>query len=121
MVHLLAGGYVQSKRDQCLFYKGVNSSQFLYLLFRVDDFQALCTTQGLIDEFHAHMEKKYEVTTNVDGLFLGVRITKQDGCYLFSKPHQLRSLFDKWSSNGMEGRRYAEELSCRHRERVSTL
>ena len=82
--HLTAGGYVQSKWDQCLFVKWVSVSNFIYLQFHVDDFTTMGLNQTVIDEFHAHMALKYEVITNVDGMFLGIR----DGYWPFTRPYQ---------------------------------
>ena len=98
---MIAGGYKQSKWDQCLFIKWVSIWSFIYIIFHVDDFKASATDQTIIDEFGDHLKKKYEVTTTKDGMFLGIRIEPQvDGSSVFTKPHQLQAIFDKFLPNG---------------------
>jgi len=108
VAHLKRGGYIQSEWDQCLFYKWESCSSFIYLIFHVDDFMGCGTTTRILDEFYVHMENKYVVTSNVDGVFLGIHIEQHDevndgnfGCaYIFRKPHQLQTIFDKYLPNG---------------------
>ena len=50
------------------------------------------------------MALKYEMATNLDGMFLGNHRTKQDGFWLYSRPYQLQSTIDKWLPNGPEGK-----------------
>ena len=99
--HLKAGGYKQSIWDQCLFVKWVSLFSFIYIVFHVDDFAALGSTDGMIDEFGEHLRSKYEITPNTDGVFLGTRCSRQpDGSMIFTKPHQLEAIFDKWTPDG---------------------
>ena len=99
--HLLAGGYVQSKWDQCLFVKWVSLFSFIYIIFHVDDFKVTASDQGIIDEFGVHLQKKYTVTTTKDGLFLGIRMEEQvDGSFIFTKPYMMQSMFDKFMPDG---------------------
>jgi len=99
--HLIAGGYKQSKWDQCFFVKWFSKFSFIYIIFHVDDFKVSGTDQNIIDEFHNHLNSKYTVTTTKDGLFLGIRIEQQaDGSCIFTKPRLLQSVFDKFLPNG---------------------
>ena len=99
--HLINGGYVQSKWDQCFFIKWTSISSFIYIIVHVDDFKASASQQSLIDEFGDHLKQKYGITTNTDGMFLGVRIEKQlDGSTVFTKPFMLQTLFDKFLPAG---------------------
>jgi hypothetical protein len=104
--HLLAGGYIQSKWDQCLFYKRESWWMYTYLVFHVDDFIGSATSEVLLDEFRRHMKTKYEVTENDEGVFLGIHMEEHgDGAdkkqaYIFRKPHQLQTIFDKHLPNG---------------------
>ena len=103
--HLRAGGYIQSKWDQCLFYKRESDSSYVYLVFHVDDFIGNGTSERILDEFYAHMATKYEVTSNIDGLFLGIQMERygdgsQGVAYIFRKPYQLQNIFDKYLPKG---------------------
>jgi hypothetical protein len=110
VTHLTTAGYVQSKWDQCFFVKWVNESQYIYLIVHVDDFTAFASDQHIIDEFHRHLQSKYEVTTNVDGVFLGIRRTKmENGDCIFSRPYMLQSIFDRWLPSGLDGHRVPGE------------
>lgn len=101
VAHLKLGGYLQSAWDRCLFYKWTSSFCFLYIVFHVDDFFATGTSESMIDEFDEHMSQKYEVTSNMDGVFLGIHMClQQDGSYCFRKPHQLQAIFDMYLPNG---------------------
>ena len=85
------------------FYKWQSAFRFLYIVFLVDDFTTLGRTQLDIDAFHKHMLSKYEITTNTDGAFLGTRCSRQDdGSMVFTKPHQLQNIFDKWLTPDMQ-------------------
>ena len=52
------------------------------------------------------MKKKYEVTENTDGVFLGIQmeqygdISGTQQAYIFRKPFQLQNIFDKYLPNG---------------------
>ena len=99
--HLKSGGYIQSVWDQCLFFKWVSTDCFIYIIFHVDDFCANGTSEEIIDEFHRHLEQKYTVTSNKDGVFLGTYISPSiDGSTVFSKPLQLQHLFEKYLPDG---------------------
>lgn len=102
VAHLLAGGYIQSQFDQCFFVKWVSPTEFIYIIFHVDDFKASGTSEAIIDEFEAYLKTKYTVTSKTDGLFLGIRIEKQpDGkSSVYTKPRLLQSIFDKFLPNG---------------------
>ena len=67
--HLRTGGYEQSRWDQCLFYKRVSATSYIYMVFHVDDFIVTATSDELIDSFHTHMSVKYDITSNRDGVF----------------------------------------------------
>ena len=47
VVHLQEGGYVQSKWDQCLFYKWISVMVYIYIMFHVDDFDASGTSEEI--------------------------------------------------------------------------
>ena len=100
--HLVAGGYAQSKWDQCFFVKWVSVCSFIYIIFHVDDFKVSATHQHMIDEFGDYLRTKYQtVTTTKDGLFLGIRMEAQsDRSCIFTKPHQLQAIFDKYIPDG---------------------
>ena len=99
--HLRAGGYTQSAWDQCLFYKWISVLLYIYIMFHVDDFDTAGTDEAIIDEFEAHMKSKYEITSNTDGVFLGVEITPHGLHHnIFRKPAQLQNIFDKYLSHG---------------------
>ena len=54
----------------------------------------------MIEEFHQHMNQKYDMTTNLDGVFLGILQTRMpNGDCVFTRPYQLQSIFDKWLPN----------------------
>ena len=99
--HLKEGGYTQSVWDQCLFFKWTSTWNFIYLIFHVDDFNANGTSEEIIDEFHQHLAKKYTVTSNRDGVFLGTHLsTMPDGSCVFRKPLQLSHLFEMYMPGG---------------------
>lgn len=99
--HLKSGGYVQSLWDQCLFYKWISPFQYIYLVFHVDDFNACASSEAMISEFQSYLSSKYVVTSNDDGVFLGIRCSRQlDNSMLYTKPHQLQSIFEKYLPNG---------------------
>jgi hypothetical protein len=99
--HLRAGGYTQSAWDQCLFYKWISALLYIYIMFHVDDFDTAGTDDDIIDEFETHMKTKYEITSNTDGVFLGVEITPHGLHHnIFRKPAQLQNIFDKYLPNG---------------------
>jgi len=99
--HLKKGGYTQSVWDQCLFFKWVSIGCFIYLIFHVDDFYANGTSEEIIDEFHRHLEEKYTVTSNRDGVFLGTHISSlPNGSSVFRKPSQLQHLFEMYMPDG---------------------
>lgn len=102
VVHLKTGGYIQSKWDQCLFYKRESDESYVYLIFHVDDFIGSGSSERMLNEFHVHMTKKYEITSNTDGMFLGIQMERfEDGsAYMFRKPHQLQNIFDKYMPTG---------------------
>ena len=60
--HLHEGGYVQSKWDQCLFYKKESMWSYCYMVFHVDDFIGNATSERLLDEFRDHIATKYEMS-----------------------------------------------------------
>lgn len=104
--HLLAGGYKQSKWDQCLFYKRDSMFSYTYLVFHVDDFIASATSEQLLDEFREHLQTKYEATENRDGIFLGIHMERYEDTddgqvyFIFRKPFQLQNIFDKYLPSG---------------------
>ena len=99
--HLKEGGYTQSVWDQCLFFKWISTWRFIYLVFHVDDFNANGTSEDIIDEFHQHLAKKYTVTSNRDGVFLGTHLSSMpDGSCVFRKPLQLQHLFEMYMPDG---------------------
>jgi hypothetical protein len=99
--HILSGGYSQSIYESCLFYKWDSSSSYIYIIIHVDDFNCAATDNGLLDNFYEHLKRKYEVTSNDNGTFLGIlRTNLPDGSALFTKPFILRKLFDKYLPDG---------------------
>jgi len=99
--HLKEGGYTQSAWDQCLFFKWTSIGNFIYLIFHVDDFNANGTSEEIIDEFHQHLAKKYTVTSNRDGVFLGTHLSSMpDGSCVFTKPLQLQHMFEMYMPDG---------------------
>ena len=99
--HLQAGGYVQSKWDQCLFYKWISVLIYIYILFHVDDFNASGTSEEILDDFEVHLKIKYEVTSNTDGVFLGIEV-QQHGpeSTIFRRPAMLQNIFETYLSDG---------------------
>ena len=92
---------MQSAWDQCLFFKWVSPLCFIYVLFHVDDFITMSTSNAIIDEFEVHLKSKYEVTSNSDGLFLGIEILRHgSNAFIYRKPVQLQTIFDKYLPNG---------------------
>lgn len=101
--HLRAGGYIQSQFDQCLFFKWTSIWSSTILIFHVDDFNVNATSEQLLDDFRSHMQQKYEVTSNTDGVFLGIHLCKcDDGSIIFRRPTQLQSIFDKHIQSGVQ-------------------
>ena len=100
--HLVNGGYVQSKWDQCLFVKWISDKEYIYIIFHVDDFTVSCTSESLHTAFEQYLRTKYtEVSVNEDGMFLGIQCAKKsDGSMVFTKPFQLLSIFEKFLPNG---------------------
>ena len=101
--HLRKGGYTQSVWDECLWYKWISIWNFIYLLFHVDDFKACGTSEDIINDFQCHLESKYQVTSNTNGVYLGIHMTPladSSGSYCFTKPTQLQHLFDTYLTNG---------------------
>ncbi len=67
----------------------------------MDDFRASGTSDNIINEFQAHMETKYEVTSNKDGVFLGIHASEfEHNCTVFRRPAQLQNCFDKYIPDG---------------------
>ena len=101
VVHLKDGGYVQSKWNQCLFYKWVSVLVYIYIMFHVDDFDASGTSEEILDEFEAHLKDKYDVTSNTDGVFLGIEIQKHGpDMTIFRRPSMLQNIFDMYLLKG---------------------
>jgi len=100
VAHLKAGGYSQSKWDQCLFYKWDSDNAYIYLIFHVNDFIGSGSTERMLDEFYEHMTRKYEITSNTDGIFLGIQMERFGDGSFFRKPHQLQNIFDKYLPKG---------------------
>jgi hypothetical protein len=74
--HLKNGGYTQSTYEPCLFYKWKSISSFIYIIFHVDDFNAAANNEQDLDIFAAHLSSKYTVTSNENGIFLGIHQTE---------------------------------------------
>ena len=88
-------------------------------MFHVDDFTTLGTGQGNIDAFGKHLKGKYEITTNTDGTFLGIRCTRRaDGSMIYTKPYQLESIFDKWLLEGHAGPPPREPMSAEYLQKI---
>jgi len=69
-------------------------------------FTAFASDRLIIDEFHRHIQLKYEVTTNDDGVLLGIRRTKmKNGDCIFTRPYMLHSIFDLWLQCRLDGHR----------------
>ena len=99
--HLQNGGYVQSKWNQCLFYKWISVLIYIYILFHVDDFNAAGTSEEILDEFEVHLNSKYEVTSNTDGVFLGIEVQHHGPeRKIFRRPTMLQNIFDMYLSDG---------------------
>lgn len=105
VAHLVKGGYIQSKWDQCLFVKWTSPTTYIYIVLHVDDFTGSATSQKLLDDLEEYLKAKYtEVTTNTDGMFLGIFCEKQaDSSMKFTKPFQLLKIFEKHLPEGMTG------------------
>jgi hypothetical protein len=89
--------------DECLWYKSISIQSFIYLLFHVDDFKACGTSEDIFNEFQCHLESKYQVTSNTNGVYFGIHMTPladSSGSYCFTKPTQLQHLFDTYLTNG---------------------
>jgi len=50
VVHLVKGGYVKSKWDQCFFVKWTSAKTYIYILLHMDEFTGCTTHQKLLDE-----------------------------------------------------------------------
>ena len=99
--HLTKGGHTQSKWDRCLFFKWESRWSFIIVVFHVDDFFAVGTSPGLLDEFYNHLSVKYDVTRNKEGVFLGIFMEPHGvDAYIFRKPHQLQNIFDLYLPTG---------------------
>ena len=73
----------------------------MYIVFHVDDFNVAGTDKKIITEFHEHLEKKYEVTSNEKGVFLGIMRTElADGRTLFTKPFIMKKLLETYLPDG---------------------
>ena len=100
VAHLNEGSYQQSRWDQCLFYKCTSKTESVYLLFHEDDFIVCGSNERIIDNYHAHMKTKYEITFNQDGIFLGIHIKKlHDDASILRKLNQMQNIFDKYLPN----------------------
>jgi len=54
-----------------------------------------------MDALEAYLRTKYEVTENMDGVYLGTRcIEHDDKSQVFTKPYILQGLFDKYLPDG---------------------
>lgn len=99
--HLKSGGYCQSAFEPCLFYKWESHLSFIYIIFHVDDFNVAGTSQQKLDDFGLFLSIKYEITSNKNGMFLGIlRTTLQDNSVLHTKPFIMQKLFDKYMPDG---------------------
>ena len=97
VAHLKLGGYIQSTWDQCFFYKRESMFSYVYFKFHVDDFLVSATKDSQLDAFYTHMDTKYELTSNDDGVFLGIHMERfNDDSYIFRKPNQLQAIFDTY-------------------------
>jgi hypothetical protein len=77
--------------------KWISDSEYIYIIVYVDDFVIAATHDSLIDEFCAHLKSKYKITTKPFTSYLGTSIEeKKDGSRVFTRPHQLERLFNKW-------------------------
>ena len=95
--YVRTGGYRQSIFDPCLFYKWVSVSSFVYVMVHVDDFAIMGTSEQTVDEFIAHMMRRYDITVKPFESYLGMEITTlADGSRLFRRPKRLQMLFDEW-------------------------
>ena len=78
----------------------------MYLVFHVNDFIESGTSERILNNFYDHMTKNYEITSNTDGIFLGIQMEGQieaSGAvfFIFRKPHQLQTIFDKYIPKGL--------------------
>ena len=74
---------------------------YIYILFHVDDFNASGTSVEILDDFEAHMKLKYVVTSNTDGVFLGVEIQKHGpDARIFRRPAMLQNILDMYLPKG---------------------
>jgi hypothetical protein len=97
--HLKKGNYRQSIYEPCLFYKFNSPTEFIYIVFHVDDFNVAGTDQIIISEFHEHLKTKYGVTSNEKGIFLGIMRTElEDGRTLFTKPFIMKKTIGNLST-----------------------
>ena len=84
-----------------MFIKWESFSVFTFVLEHVDDFNVNGTSEKELDAFGTYLRTKYPVTENNDGVYLGSRITLQpDGSSVFTKPHQLANIFEKYLPDG---------------------
>ena len=102
--HLQAGGYVMSAWDRCLFIKWISLLSFIYIVMYVDDFKVKSNDTKLITEFEQHMDTKYDMTTNDDGMYLGIlEQVLPDGSTCYSKPHIESKLYDEYVPKDFTG------------------
>jgi len=70
-------------------------------MFHVDDFDASGTSEEILDDFEAHLKSKYDVTSNTDGVFLGIEIQKHGPeMTIFRRPSMLQNIFDMYLPKG---------------------
>ena len=67
----------------------------------MDDFDASGTSEEILDEFEAHLKSRYDVTSNTDGVFLGIEIQKHGlDMTIFRRPSMLQNIFDMYLPQG---------------------
>jgi hypothetical protein len=64
-IHLVKGGYQQSKYDQCLFFKWISPNKFIYIVVHVDDFSLTGIDDEMIEDFIGYLKTGFPEMTNV--------------------------------------------------------
>jgi len=97
-IHLVKGGYQQSKYDQCLFFKWISPNKFIYIVVHVDDFSLTGIDDEMIEDFIGYLKTGFPEMTESEFLTnLGAQIlTLSDGSRHFSRPKNLEKVFDMW-------------------------
>jgi len=92
--YLLAGGFIQSKFDPCLFMKWPSPTEFIFFVLHVDDLAVVSTSTAHLQALIDYLSLQYEITHGPLDVYLGIHNTElPDGSRVFTRPGQLDKLF----------------------------